>query len=573
MKKQLLALVTVALLGTGYVRAQDDEFPQVWEAEFTNKAKVLSVVNSDGSMIVGSDENEVSVLDGQGKQLWYSRFKDLTDKEGVKNGELQNIYFDAGMLFLFEKKMGKDKLTVVDIKAGKALWTTDRYSDLTEDNIEYIPQLGAFFFSLKNTTVLVDAKTGQQRWETDKFKGSVGAFLYDDSRNELLMINYKPSQLAALFSGFKNQLIRINAANGEVKWSTSFFGFVERKVLTREALASLTLKGGKVFLELDGIQVFDHETGQMLWSAVYESDEEARRGLFNRGPHGGRVIKGGIYGAIAEPLYTNDGVYVVLGSGKLRTKFIAKYDLESGKKLWESEKITGAGAMPNLHLEDGRLVAQIGGIVNKQTIENKVETGPNGTVTTIYYNNEWDFMGGYGIIALDPASGAKVWRSEKFDKRITDLVFGDGMVFAGSGDEFYGFDVKSGELKINVDHSKGAVGKSMWAFDNGESVALVCDKGLAAYNKKDGAKLYTTDKFRGVSAYHRVGGNFFLRRDNGSSNTICAVDLKTGVIKGEVKSKGKGGGGQYGDGIDITTDGEYIFTFKGKDVQKLKVNR
>lgn len=107
MKKQLLALVTVALLGTGYVRAQDDEFPQVWEAEFTNKAKVLSVVNSDGSMIVGSDENEVSVLDGQGKQLWYSRFKDLTDKEGVKNGELQNIYFDAGMLFLFENGKGQ----------------------------------------------------------------------------------------------------------------------------------------------------------------------------------------------------------------------------------------------------------------------------------------------------------------------------------------------------------------------------------------------------------------------------------------------------------------------------------
>lgn len=113
----------------------------------------------------------------------------------------------------------------------------------------------------------------------------------------------------------------------------------------------------------------------------------------------------------------------------------------------------------------------------------------------------------------------------------------------------------------------------MWAFDNGDNVALVCDNGMAAYSKKDGTKVYNTDKFRGVTNYHIVGNNFFLRREKENSNTIAAVDLKTGVIKGIVKSKGKGGGDVYGDGLDVTDDGEYIFAFKGKGVEKIKVNR
>ncbi|MBL0105696.1 MAG: PQQ-binding-like beta-propeller repeat protein [Bacteroidetes bacterium] len=176
-------------------------------------------------------------------------------------------------------------------------------------------------------------------------------------------------------------------------------------------------------------------------------------------------------------------------------------------------------------------------------------------------------------MALDPANGKIAWRSEKFDKRISNLVFGDGIVFAGSGDEFYGFDVQSGEMKINVDHAKGKVGKTMWAFDNGDNVALVCDNGMAAYSKKDGSKVYNTDKFRGVTSFHQVGKNFFLRKETNSSNTIAAVDLKTGEIIGTLKSKGKGGGGEFGEGLDITTDGEFVFAFRGKNVEKHRVGR
>jgi hypothetical protein len=48
--------------------------------------------------------------------------------------------------------------------------------------------------------------------------------------------------------------------------------------------------------------------------------------------------------------------------------------------------------------------------------------------------------------------------------------------------------------------------------------------------------------------------------------------MTTGVIKGIVSSKGKGGSPRYGNGIDITDDGEFIFAFKGKKVEKVRVN-
>ncbi|MBL0071912.1 MAG: PQQ-binding-like beta-propeller repeat protein [Bacteroidetes bacterium] len=229
--------------------------------------------------------------------------------------------------------------------------------------------------------------------------------------------------------------------------------------------------------------------------------------------------------------------------------------------------------MPALFNQNGKVIAQIGGLVNKQTVERVITKDQYGTTTTTYYNYEWDFIGSYGIVALDEATGNKAWRSEKFDKRISNLILSETMVYAGSGDEFYGFDIASGEMKINVDHSKGKVGKTMWAFDIGENIALVCDNGMAAYSKKDGTKLYNTDKFRGVTTYHMVGNNFFLRKEKENSNTIAGVDLATGAIKGILKSKGKGGGSQYGDGMDLTSDGEYIFSFKGKGVDKYKVNK
>ena len=63
MKKLLIAAMFISTS----LMAQDDELPVVWEGEFENKAKVLSICNGDGSLLIGSDPNEATGMDASGK--------------------------------------------------------------------------------------------------------------------------------------------------------------------------------------------------------------------------------------------------------------------------------------------------------------------------------------------------------------------------------------------------------------------------------------------------------------------------------------------------------------------------
>jgi hypothetical protein len=94
--------------------------------------------------------------------------------------------------------------------------------------------------------------------------------LADAEEGTLTMLNYKPSGLAALFSGFKNQITKVNLKNGDVIWDQTYVGVLEKKVITREVLARLLQYKDKVFLFLNGIQVFESKTGKPVWSAAYD---------------------------------------------------------------------------------------------------------------------------------------------------------------------------------------------------------------------------------------------------------------------------------------------------------------
>ena len=178
-----------------------------------------------------------------------------------------------------------------------------------------------------------------------------------------------------------------------------------------------------------------------------------------------------------------------------------------------------------------------------------------------------------GVLAIDEATGITSWRSEKFDKRITDLIIdNDKTVFVGDGDEFYGYDIASWNQLFNVKHNDAKVGKATDVIDFNDKVVVMSEKGLAAYYKKDGRRVYATEKIRGVDYFYHIGDNYFLRDQRNNKNIIYGIDMTNGETKGSVQSKGKGGSPLYGDGIDITADGEYIFAFKNKKVEKIKVN-
>jgi hypothetical protein len=417
---------------------------------------------------------------------------------------------------------------------------------------------------------MVNAKTGEKIWETNRFKGGVGKYIYDAKSNQIILLNFKPTALGALFAGFKNQLVKINASNGEIMWDATFTGTIEKELVTRRPIVDLWIKNNKLFMYLDGMQVYNLDNGQKLWEVTYENDMQGSNGgLFS----GGKRNK--IYRTLADPLFTNDAVYLVLLGSRDRTKYVEKHDLESGKLLWASEKITGALCMPNIYKTGDKIMLQVGGKVQEQGFEKETTSnfGGGSTVTWVPYI-KWVYKDQKNsVIALDDNTGKTAWRSERFDKRITDIIIDDNKTaFVGDGDEFYGYDIATGKQLFDVKHNDARVGKASDVIDFGEKVVVLSEKGLAAYNKKDGSRAYASDKIKGVDYFYEIGGNYFLRDQRNSKNIIYGIDMTNGETKGSVQSKGKGGSPQYGNGIDITGDGEYIFAFKGKKVEKIKIN-
>ena len=587
------------LLGKKSAGKKSGSFATVWESEFDNKATRLALCDGDGQYIIGTDDNSASVLDTNGKVIWSGDYKKITTNK-TNNSEYQyTIWKDkGGYLFLFDaRKLGTDRVAVIDLATGKELWNSELYQNLIPkgtkaeegtdegelETVKYINELDSFLISQKNSVILVKANTGEKIWETNRFKGGVGKYVYDAKRNEIIMVNFKPTALGALFSGFKNQLVRINATNGDILWDATFVGTIEKELVTKRAIIDLWIKGDKIFMYLDGMNVYDYNTGQKIWAVTYETDMGgANGGLFS----GGKRSK--IYRTLADPLFTNDAVYLVILGGRDRTKYVEKHDLNSGKLLWASEKITGAFCMPNIYKAGDKIMVQVGGKVQVQ--EYRLETtsgsagfgaamalgglgGGGGTKQWVPYIY-WDYRNQKNsVLCLDDKTGQTAWRSERFDKRITDFILdGDKTVFVGDGDEFYSYDIPTGKQLFDVKHNDAKVGKAADVIDFGDKVIVLSEKGLAAYNKKDGTRAYASDKIKGVDYFYHIGDNYFLRDQRNSKNIIYGIDMTNGETKGSVQSKGKGGSPKYGNGIDITSDGEYIYAFKGRKVEKIKVN-
>jgi outer membrane protein assembly factor BamB len=563
------------LIGGGKAGKKTGNFATVWESEFSNKASRLAMTNENGAYILGTDDNSATVLNTEGKEIWSGDYKKITTNK-TNSSEFQYYihYENGGYLFLFDRKtLGKDRIAVLDVTTGKELWNSENYQNLlpkegnedTEiETVKYISELDAFLITQKEALNMVDAKTGRKIWETKRFTGSVGKYRYDKATNAIVMFNYKPTLLAALFSGFKNQLIKINAANGEVLWETDFRGTVEKELVTRKAVADLYVKANRLYFWLDGLQVYDLDNGKKLWEVTYENDMRKS---------GNALLGGGekaIYRTLADPIFTNDAVYLVVFGNQNKTKYVEKHDINSGKLIWQSEKITGALSMPNIYKANNQIVVQVGGKVQIQQIKRKRTA--NGV--EIEYNVFYDYLAQKnGILALDDATGKTAWRSEKFDKRITDMIIDhDKTVFVGDGDEFYAYDIETGKQLFDVKHNDAKVGKANDVIEYGDNVVVISEKGLASYKKSDGKRNYATEKLSGVDYFYKLANNYFLRDQKNSKNTIYGVDLETGNIKGAVTSKGKGGSPLYGAGIDITEDGEFIFAFKGKKIEKIKVN-
>lgn len=541
-------ITPLLLLGAIGLRAQE-EMPILWETKLEHRIEQTGTGTEERGYSYAADDKEMTVFDNKsGTTKWTGRFKDLTPKLN-KVDELIP-FWESDVVFLFDRKTGKDQIAVLEMATGKMLWGTDKYQNLSDENVVYIPEQDGFAISLKERLVFVKAKTGEELWSTDKFKGVAGQYVSTPD-GKLVMVNFVPGNLAALFTGFKNQIVKIDLANGNILWENTYIGRAERKVISKEFLYDLDVVGDKVFLRMNGMQVYDLNTGANVYTAAFDYTPDKLIGA----PAGAK--KFGVYHAVAEPVIVGDDLYVLDMSNK-KSQYVKKYDRNSGKLLWTSPEIKEARAIPNMYVVGDKVLLQIGGNVEAQAYVYKRERQSDGSYVI---TEEWRIwhpnVKPNGIQAFNTSDGSMAWDSERFRKGITNAVVVDDQFVVCSGKELYSMDINTGAEKFVVPVAKGGVGNADQIMTYKDMVVVIGDKGVSTFNMKTGEPV-ASGKYK-KSDLEDVEGDRMILKTAGAD--IACFDLDNCSFK-EFKSRN-------GAITSMSTDGNFVYVYDKKNVTKV----
>lgn len=543
MKKSALFIISV-FIASITIQAQE-EMPVAWTKQYDHKAEWVGTgLEGEGEVSYISDQKDITVFKtSDGSVVWTKRFKDLAPK--LRKVDELIPFWKSGCIFLFEKKGGKDQIAVVDLKTGELLWNSDRYKNLSDQNVIYLKETDAFLLSLSDRIIYIKARTGEEMWESTAFVGSVGA--WDVRDGHMVALNILPNGFAALFKGFKNQIAKIDLSNGDIVWSSAYIGVAEKKVITKEPIFDLEVNGDKVIVRLNGIQLYDYKTGAQLWAAAYEETPKVIGA-----PAGAKAF--GVYGAVAEPLRVGNDLYVIEFNKKSDQK-IKKYDYNTGKLIWTSPEIKKAKALPNMYVVEDKLIVQIGGVVETQAyIRRKTSDG---------YEEQWivDFQNvkPNGLQAFNTSDGSLAWASEKFKKGITNAFVDNEILYVSSGKEIYSINYKTGDVIFEEDVKNGGVGNAVEILPYKDKIVVVGAKGVSTFGMKDG-KLLNANKYKKAGVME-IADNIMLMVT--PKNDFAAFNLEDcSYTEYNAKKNSQ---------QSLSEDGRFVWVYEKKDVTKLKV--
>ncbi len=547
-----LLITTAAMLAILPLAAQED-MAQVWTARLEHKIDYTGTDPNEGDdriSFAASDKEMTVFRNKDGSVVWMKAFKELSPN--LKKIDELIPFWESKCVFLFERKTGKDQIAVIDLTNGTALWTTAKYQNLEEDNVIYISEKDAFCISTKDGLHYIKARTGEEMWATMAFTGAVGKYIVDG--DDMTCVNFVGPGLAALFTGFKNQVARIDLKTGALKWENTYVGRAERKVVTRDFIYDLKLEQGKVFLMLNGIQVYDYATGAQQWSAAFDFTPE---GITGAPAH---AIRFGVYGAIAEPVVDGNDLYVVDMQNK-KKQFVKKFDRQTGKLLWTSPEIKEAKAIPRMYVADGKVILQIGGLVETQAYIRYWQDNPDGTRQLIEeWRVQYKNIKPLGLQAFNASDGALAWDSERFKKSITNCFIEDDRLYVCSGKALYAIDHKTGGDIYEVDLADDGVGLANAIFPYTDMVAVVGEKGVATHRRSDGSRV-NSNKWKVANIETRHDRTLLMKTDN---SDIAAFDLNNCSYKQFNARKGAVSSMSY--------DGDFVYVYEKKDVTKLRTH-
>lgn len=528
-----------------------EEMPTVWTTRLEHKIQFSGTGDAAGISYAASDK-EMSVLDNStGKVIWTKPYKDVAPK--LRKIDELIPFWESGCVFLFDRKMGKDQIAVVNMQDGQALWTTDAYQNISEENVLYVKEREGFLIATKEALRFVKARTGEEVWSTTGFKGAAGRYLYLPD-GHIVLVNFLPEGLKAIFAGFKSQIAKLNMDNGSVVWETDYVGRPERKVLTGEYLYSIDLDEDRIILRLNGMQVFDVKTGAKLWAAAFDFTPDRVKGKPMN------AVKWGVYGAVAEPVAVGDDLYV-LDCQSRKSQYLKKYDRRSGKLIWTSPEIPDAKAIPNMYVVDGQVVLQIGGLVETQALLKTESRGSDGSVTITYTSRiEYENVKPCGVKTFSTTDGALTWESERFKKGVTNLYPADGKLYVCSGKALYCIDGATHQDVYEVPLGDDNIGDAQIIMPYNNKVAIVGEKGVSTHAAADG-KLVNSGKYKSARLNDAVGNIVLVETDN---QDVAAFDLETCKFLAYNARR---------DAMNtLTNDGKFVFVYEKKDVTKLSTH-
>ena len=482
--KRLVVMMMAFAVALGSVKAQD-EMKEMYETEIDHSFD-YTANGDDGGYSIASSAKEITLLDNKsGKVLWNKKYSQISNQLG-KVDDIISMW-DAKVVFVFDRKIGKDKMACIDANTGDLLWVSAKYQNVDDaENIVFISSLNAFAVTTKDHLTMIKARTGEELWETDKFKGIVGDHVSMED-GSLVMINMKATAIGSLFAGMKNQIVRINSKNGDIIWDQTYRGVVEKKILTRERLVKMNIEENKVFLYMNGIQVFDYSDGKPLWAAVY--DQSPSDVVKNKKPAG--ATKFGAYGVVAPPIVVGEYIYVLDLVNK-RNQYLKKYALKTGKMVWQSAEIKDARAIPGIYVSGDKVILQVGGQVELQYVQ-RTRT-PEGNY--VYENTiEMENVKPLNVQCFNAITGEQLWESEKMKKGLTNLFLFDKNVIICSGKALYSMDINTGKENYEMALKEDNIGAADLIIDYKDQVVILGEKGVSSRKKSDGS-LTGSSKFK-----------------------------------------------------------------------------
>jgi outer membrane protein assembly factor BamB len=374
------------------------------------------------------------------------------------------LLVDSGLLVVGTAR----HLYGVDPRTGREMW---RKRDLTiePEDVLTVPGTDLLLlnddeggkFSDKETSVLaIDRETGRDVWESKLVKGKGLHVVADQPSALLVLVTVKEPHGEGRDLERKPRLNVLDLASGKRLWDTELDSLVMRPSLDAEIsrgdkkqrersfdLGNFQLPvvaGGQLFVTYRGIACYDARTGKKLWRHEYG------------------VREGDLALSDAEPIVDERVVYTS-GEGRVRA-----FDRETGKKLWTSDDF---GVVPELFVDERAIYGRLGGRFYDVDDE------------------AWRWKGPYGAVAIDRASGKRIWRYGGGNDSITNLSIAGDRVWLGDEEHLVGLDRATGERRIDARH-RLEVRPVFAALNENDQVVLVSDEEAAGYAAATGERVW-----------------------------------------------------------------------------------